>query len=113
MTAAKRSPNPSEPFPRYVKAAVARQLVVDPGTGCWLWQGRIASNGYPLAERHRRPMYVHRWVWAMSGRRLEVDTDLDHECHVKHCSNPGHLTARTHTDHGAVSRAWQIERGEA
>jgi hypothetical protein len=46
----------------------------------------------------------------MSGRRLEVDTDLDHQCRRRECANPDHLTATDHQLHGALSRAWQLER---
>jgi len=98
---------------------LARKVVRDPCTGCWLWTGSKNSGGYGHVNRTDdtygpTPRKVHRRVY-----RLLVDPDLvempgsgsamtlDHLCRVRACCNPAHLkpeTRRQNTINGELSK---------
>lgn len=68
--------------------------------GCWLWTGRISSNGYGnFAESHDAPVMVHRWAWEYFNGPIPLGMTIDHVkargCISKLCVRPEHLEAVT------------------
>lgn len=79
--------------------------IVEPDTGCWLWNyhGSDAET-YPEIMIRRRRQNVSRWI-------LEVTTGVSapvarHTCDRPRCCNPTHLLWGSHQDnaHDAVVR---------
>ena len=127
MTVSRNQANPSAPFPRSVHPDVARLLTIDPVSGCWLWGGMTDEKGYGVrvypvrgSAWFGRVERVHRLVYRWCGRTIPDGYDLDHECRVRRCANPAHLTPLEHAAHGALSAtdtrtaanlaAWDQER---
>lgn len=66
-------------------------LLVDPLTGCWVWQGRPDRDGYPnrtstinYATKER----PYRWAYRVLVGPIIGET-LNHQCRNKMCCNPG------------------------
>ena len=68
---------------------------VDRGDGCWLWQGRIAPNGYGRFSHGGKDLYAHRVAYELAGGVIPSGLQIDHLCRVRHCVNPAHLEAVT------------------
>lgn len=66
-----------------VPARIVAKIVVDPITGCWLWQGSIEHHGYGRVKWEGRPQYVHRVVWSCVRRGFPLRTrELDHRAEL-------------------------------
>lgn len=75
-------------------ARLHRMIDVDPDTGCWLWKGRLNSNGYAWAQRGPgHPLrVVHRIMWENEHNApVPKGQQLDHLCRRRNCVNPAHL----------------------
>lgn len=65
-----------------------RNSIIDPITGCWLWQGAISKSGYGNIRYNDNQISTHRFSAYMF---LDFDLDSDvwilHklECPYKHC----------------------------
>lgn len=70
-------------------------VVVDPDSGCWLWQGYVDKAGYARVG-HR---YIHREVCEAAYGPIPEGWTVDHVkargCVHRHCINPEHLEAVT------------------
>lgn len=80
---------------------IERRLLLDLGTGCWLYQGSQNSAGYPVvsAGGHQGPMgLVHRVVYENLVERIPDGLVLDHLCRRPACCNPGHLEPVTNRE---------------
>jgi hypothetical protein len=88
--------------------------VVDPATGCWVWQKNL-RNGYGRVWREDRLWTAHIWYWEQANGPVPEGMDLDHSCHDPHacdggnacphraCVNPAHLVP--------LPRAANVRRG--
>lgn len=67
--------------------------VVDPDSGCWLWTGAIAKNGYAVAgiPGTARARVAHRQYYEREKGPVPAGLDLDHTCRRRYCVNPDHL----------------------
>lgn len=75
--------------------------VVDPITGCWIWQ-RSKVKGYGQMAVKRKPCLAHRWYYEQKHGPLNGQ-HLDHLCRTPACVNPDHLepvTIRENTRRG-------------
>lgn len=77
----------------------------EPNTGCWLWIGAHASNGYGVFGSRWHRGYAHRLAWELFHGPIPAGLQIDHLCRVRSCVNPAHLEPVTQ----AVNKA----RGEA
>jgi len=66
--------------------------------GCWLWTGRLTEQGYARTSINRIHVPAHRWSYEQSKGPIPDGLELDHLCRVRHCVNPDHLEAVTHTE---------------
>jgi len=82
--------------------AVAMMLATRPAltaSGCWLWSGEIAENGYGFIVAKvglRSQVYaVHRLSFDHFKGHVPHGFVVRHACHVRACWNPAHLTLGT------------------
>lgn len=68
-------------------------------SGCWLWTATLNPDGYGRIRLRRdwAPL-AHRALWETCVGPLEKPLELDHTCRVRHCVNPAHLDAVSHTE---------------
>ncbi len=92
------------------------KVVLDPGTGCWLWTGYTRPDGYGSISIDGRPQRTHRLTYSVFVGRLDPDLVIDHACRIRRCCNPAHLEqvtdrvnvlVRAGMDSIAVKRAQQ------
>lgn len=63
---------------------------VDKSGDCWMWTGRIRSDGYGDVWYDGRHQLAHRVAWALAGPGREA-AELDHQCRIRACVKPDHL----------------------
>lgn len=66
--------------------------------GCWLWEGARTNSGYGALWDGKRMMLAHRLSYEMSKGAIPAGLSIDHLCRVRHCVNPEHLGAVTHSE---------------
>jgi hypothetical protein len=60
-------------------------------SGCWLWTGPIAAEGYGWYNRDAISGPAHRFSYEQTVGPIPGGLQLDHLCRVRHCVNPEHL----------------------
>jgi hypothetical protein len=75
---------------------ISKHISPEPNSGCWLWMGNTAPNGYAkVGRRHDGGGWttanVHREVYKIVIGEIPAGLDLDHKCRVRCCVNPSHL----------------------
>ena len=84
-----------------------RMIYREPMSGCWLWTGYVATDGYArlggLRAKRLGTTLVHRASYLIHVGRFPEDRDLDHLCRTRCCSNPAHLEP--------VTRSVNVRRG--
>jgi hypothetical protein len=73
-------------------------LAINLDAPCWLFQGRLDSNGYGMIPTGKRgPGHLaHRYMWTMMRGPIPKGLTIDHLCRVHHCVNPQHMEVVTH-----------------
>lgn len=73
------------------------EYIVDPATGCWLWQRGLYRDGYGAKwdiETHTQ-VRAHRWYYEQRYGPIPEGLTVDHVhergCRYRHCVNPEHL----------------------
>jgi len=64
-------------------------------SGCWVWLGNTAPNGYGLIRINGEYMGAHRVAWLAMGNEIPEGKQIDHICCRKNCVNPQHLQVVT------------------
>lgn len=67
---------------------------VEKGESCWLWRGRLNSQGYGALDHGtfgNSPVYAHRIAFALTKGSIPADLTVDHLCRTPACVNPDHL----------------------
>ena len=59
-----------------------------PLSGCWLWTGPFAGDGYPTYGRRD---YAHRLAYELWVGPIPKGLTLDHLCRTPGCIRPDHL----------------------
>lgn len=100
-----------EELPRW-----ANRVEVDAARNCWLWVGYLDKDGYGKGYTTKVPntQRVHRIAYTLLVGGIPEGLDLDHECEVRNCINPSHLTPCTPIENikaGAERRRLRLWQG--
>lgn len=87
----------------------AAEYLIDPITGCWIWQRAIAYSrkGYGVSYDGKRPMDAHRVMYERHKGPIPEGLHIDHLCRNPPCVNPDHLEAVPQAENsrrGAVAK---------
>src|ERR1700733_9624078 len=88
---------------------LSKNISIQPGTECWVWNGVRDQNGYGVIDvyqrwdKHRqRSEYkrfsLHRFVYELFKRPIPKGLVINHLCENTSCCNPSHLEACTIRD---------------
>lgn len=67
-------------------------------SGCWLWTGHVASNGYGRYHTDGRFLSAHRHAFSRLVSSIPAGMYADHVCCTRKCVNPEHLDIVTHQE---------------
>ncbi len=67
---------------------------------CWLWTASLnKTTGYgQFAISHGVQVQTHRYSYELANESVPEKHDVHHECHVRRCVNPAHLSALSRSD---------------
>ena len=86
------------------------RTLIDPDTGCWLWQGHVHQpSGYGQINR-RGHVYAHRFAYAFLVGPIPPGLELDHLCRVRRCVNPAHLEPVTSKENNRRGRPYRTAK---
>lgn len=68
---------------------------VEKSTACWVWQGRVARNGYGIFSIRKKTHVAHRFAYLDTVGPIPSGIQLDHLCHNRRCVHPAHLRFAT------------------
>lgn len=87
-------------MPKWRRETFIRRLWarVDKTDDCWVWQGRLAANGYGRVVPDGRDRVVHRVVYELLVGPVAEGLTLDHLCRNRACVNPAHLEPVTNRE---------------
>jgi hypothetical protein len=78
------------------------QYIPEPNSGCWIWLGTLERNGYARFKfGGRRPILVHRLSYKLHYGKLPRNLCVLHQCDIRCCVNPDHLSLGTQKDNAA------------
>lgn len=95
---------------RRIPGAPACGYVVDPMTGCWVWQRERNHQGYGRAKRNGRKTQAHIALWVDRHGPVPTGLELDHLCRNPPCVNPDHLEPVTPTENKRRSLRTKLTR---
>lgn len=70
-------------------------------TPCWIWTGRLDTDGYGECKYNGAKRFVHRIAYASLRGQTPARRDVEHRCHQRACCNPEHLKALKPKDNAA------------
>ena len=70
---------------------------------CWIWCGRIDTEGYGECKYNGAKRFTHRIAYAWRTGKAPANRVIDHKCQQRACCNPAHLRAMTADRHNAKS----------
>jgi hypothetical protein len=78
------------------------KLVVDQETNCWIYTGKLTTEGYARLRGNAAPVYAHRVVYEAIRGPIPLGHELHHDCDNHPCCNPWHVTPLTKVAHAAL-----------
>ena len=73
------------------------QYLIDPVTGCWLWQWSLSTAGYGQFSLNSKQFLAHIVEYERKYGPVPEGLELDHVvCSNRQCINPDHVAPRTH-----------------
>ena len=73
-------------------------------SGCVVWTGSTASNGYGQMWSAGRLVQAHRWAWEQEHGGIPEGMLIDHTCWERSCVNVDHLRLATPAQNTANRR---------
>ena len=98
---------------RDIRERFMEKMSPEPNSGCWLWLGFIAKNGYGRFGIRRTAHWAHRVAYRLFVGDIPDGLDLDHLCRTRCCVNPEHLQAVSRKENLHRSPMWIGNRGLA
>jgi hypothetical protein len=91
---------------------VKQRVVVDPATGCWIWQRSAGARGYGFANIRGRKILAHRLSYELFVGPIPPEINgqhvcVCHQCDTPSCVKPEHLWLGTDGDNNADKVAKQ------
>lgn len=78
------------------------------GLPCWDWSAYLGKDGYGEFRLNPDKMIrVHRFAYEYFIGSIPMESELDHLCHRRCCSNPWHLEAVSHTENVRRGHRWK------
>lgn len=77
----------------------ATEYIVEPGTGCWIWQRTKDRHGYGRLVVNGKRRFAHQVMFERYKGPIPEGTEPDHICPFgpnKSCVNPDHLEPVLH-----------------
>lgn len=78
------------------------EYVIDPATGCWLWQRQTVGNGYGHRQIGADKAVAHRHAYERVHGPVPPGHDVHHRCEHPGCVNPDHLELVTRLEHARL-----------
>lgn len=72
-------------------------------SACWIWCGRVDSEGYGEAKYNGAKRFTHRIGYARKHGNAPARRHIDHLCSQRACMNPAHLQALQPSEHNEKS----------
>ncbi|OKP79904.1 HNH endonuclease [Ensifer adhaerens] len=88
-----------------IRERIMARVVIDPVTGCWIWQGPTSGSkgrgkNYPRMSLGSQTVAVHLVMWTNEHGYIPGKKQLDHKCRNRLCVNPDpeHTELVTHKE---------------
>ena len=93
---------------RYVKGHHRRKYsavdyLIDPKSGCWVWQHSKTRQGYGQVTINTRVLRAHRVFYERFNGPIPTGAVVHHTCHNRACVNPEHLEVMGWEEHNEES----------
>lgn len=81
-----------------IRQKIMARVIIDPVTGCWLWQGptsgkkapgaKSRGHSYPRMTLDGATVAVHITMWVVEHGPIPPRKQIDHRCRQRNCVNP-------------------------